>query len=141
MTWASITYYMVHDKPNKCSKGLMKCSNSHLQQQFQIATWQDWFSYFLVLSCLLGALISWHNVRFFGSTTSQSEFESYARSWRSLVDGDEGCICPSGKLYSLWHNQKNMQNMHDNIPYLLDFWADLFVHLLLVKIFMARDII
>ena len=47
------------------------------------------------------------------------------QSWSStLVEGDEDCIGPSVK-------QKIMPQMHGNIPYLFDFWANPFSHLLL----------
>ena len=48
-------------------------------------------------------------------------------------DGDEGYIGSSGKLLCLWQTQKIMEHMRGNIPYLFDFWADPFVHLLLLK--------
>ena len=37
--------------------------------------------------------------------------------------------------------QQIMQHMHGNIQYFFDFWADLFVHLLLLKSSMADMII
>ena len=48
-----------------------------------------------------------------------------------LVEGDEGCISPSGKLLCLL--QPQMQHMHCNITYLFDFWADPVENLLLLK--------
>ena len=45
-----------------------------------------------------------------------------ARTWNSLVEGDEGYIRPP---------QKNIKHMHGNILYICDFWVDPVVHLLL----------
>ena len=44
-----------------------------------------------------------------------------AKTCSSVVEGDEGYIGPNAKLLCLWQNQKNMQHMHGNIPYLFDF--------------------
>ena len=64
------------------------------------------------------------------------------RPWRGkatspLVEGKEG---PSGKLLCLWQPQKN-RAAYGNIPYLFDFWADPFVHLLLLKSSMVKVIV
>ena len=40
----------------------------------------------------------------------------YEWPWSSLVEGDEGCIGPSGKLLCFWQTEKNIQNMHGNVP-------------------------
>ena len=48
----------------------------------------------------------------------------------SVKPWDEGCTSPIGKLLCLWQNQKNMQLMHDNIPFMFDFWAYPLLHLL-----------
>ena len=61
-----------------------------------------------------------------------------------VEEGDEGCIGPSGKLLCLLQPlpppKKGMQNMHGNITYLFDFWADPFVHLLLLKSSMVEPV-
>ena len=55
----------------------------------------------------------------------------YTLSWSSLVEGDEGCNGPTGKL--LWTKLKNYApHAHGSIPYLFDFWADPVVYLLLL---------
>ena len=41
----------------------------------------------------------------------------------SLVEGDEGCIGPSGCCVYDTTAQKNLQNMYGNIPFLFDIWA------------------
>ena len=52
-----------------------------------------------------------------------------AQPWSSLVEEDEYCNGPSGKLLRLRRTQKNILHMHGNIPYFFDFWADPFVNL------------
>ena len=46
-----------------------------------------------------------------------------AEAGNSLGEGDESCSGPSGKLLCLRQNKK-LQHMYGNIPYLFDFWAD-----------------
>ena len=53
-------------------------------------------------------------------TTCSCKWRGLTRDWSSLVEGDEGWIGPSGKLLCLRQNQKIMQHMHGNIPYLFD---------------------
>ena len=57
----------------------------------------------------------------------------WPQSWSSLVEGDEACIGPSGKLLCLWKIEKNWLRTHGIISYMLDHWADPVVHLLLLK--------
>ena len=54
-------------------------------------------------------------------------------SLSSLVEGDEGCIGPSGKLLCSWKPQKIMQHIHGDIPLLFDFRTNPIVLLLLPK--------
>ena len=62
-------------------------------------------------------------------------------SWSSLLEGHEGCIGPSGVSCCVYHNpEKIMQHMHGNIPYLFDFWANPFVHLILLRSYMAESL-
>ena len=50
--------------------------------------------------------------------------------WRSLVEGDEGCIRTSGKLLCLWQTNEIMQYTHGILAYMFDCWSNLIVHLL-----------
>ena len=52
---------------------------------------------------------------------------------RSFVKGDEGCIGTSGKLLFVQQVEKNMQHLFGTILYMLEYWADPVVHLLLLK--------
>ena len=54
-------------------------------------------------------------------------------SWSSLVEGDEGCISPSGKLSGFMTSRKHLQHLHDIIPYMFHFWANPVVHLPILK--------
>ena len=66
-------------------------------------------------------------------------FTLYSKPWSSLLEGDEGCIGPNGKRLCLRTTQEVMQqHMHGIMPYIFDCWADLVVHLLLLKISMAK---
>ena len=58
--------------------------------------------------------------------------------WSSLVERDEDCFGPSGKLLCLCQTLKNMQHMHLIIKKMFDCWADPVVNLLLLKSFMSR---
>ena len=74
-------------------------------------------------------------------------------NWRAICTHDFGLqICKpksctywlsqemkavSGQVFMATPPKKIMQHMHDNIPNWFDFWADLVVHLLLLKSFMA----
>ena len=53
--------------------------------------------------------------------------------WSSLVEGDEGCISPSGKLSGFMTSRKHLQHLHDIIPYMFHFWANPVVHLPILK--------
>ena len=59
----------------------------------------------------------------------------WLRPWSSLVEGDEGCIGPSGKLLCLWLTRKGMRDKYGIIPHMFDCWAD---HLLMLKSSMLR---
>ena len=52
----------------------------------------------------------------------------------SLVEGEEGCIGPSGKLLCFDISNQN----YDNIPFMLDWWANRAVHFILLKSTMTR---
>ena len=54
--------------------------------------------------------------------------------WRSLIEGVEGCIGPSGKLLCFWTNRKkNLQHMPSNISSMFECWTAPVVHFLLLK--------
>ena len=49
------------------------------------------------------------------------------------MEGDEGCISPNGKLLCLGQIEKSHATHDAIIPFMFDYWADLVVHLLLIK--------
>ena len=60
---------------------------------------------------------------------------------QGALEGDDGCIGPSGKMLRSWQPPKIMQHMQCNIPYTFDCWADPFVHLHLLKSSMTNPIL
>ena len=53
--------------------------------------------------------------------------------WSYFVEGDEGCIDPTGKLLCLYKMPNILQHMYGNIPYMFDCWADSVDHLILLE--------
>ena len=57
-----------------------------------------------------------------------------SKAWSSLVEGYQGCICPS-----VFHKSKqNNQHVHGTLPCTFGSWATPVVHLLLLKSSMAK---
>ena len=50
----------------------------------------------------------------------------YSCPWSSLLEGDEACLSPCGKLLCLWQHQKIMLGI---IPHMFDCWVHPVVHL------------
>ena len=100
------------------------CKQTWLLQQFFT---KEYFYYFWNVFTIIVYAIT------IAEYVNKNTFER-AAPWSSLVEGDEGCIGPSGKLLCLCQRPKN----YGIIPYLFDIWADPFVHLLLLKSSLAK---
>ena len=77
-----------------------------------------------------------NNCPSFRALNSLTIFHHRPVPWSSLVEGVEGCNGPSGKLLRLCQKNQNYAAhawQHSTFAY---FWADQFVHLLLLKISM-----
>ena len=57
------------------------------------------------------------------------------------MEGDEGCISPNGKLLCLGQIEKSHATHDAIIPFMFDYWADLVVHLHLLKSSMPQGIL